>query len=137
MFGILVSSLTSPVFSRVVLALEERAHDLGYDVLVAQSLDYTVGIAMMNKQGRGVAQPIDLLGQRLHVDQRPARPDEHALALLREAFEAPAAAHEGHAELGLQRADRRGQRGLGDVARAGRGAEVTLAIERREVLELP
>ncbi len=39
MFGILVSSLTSPVFSRVVLALEERAHDIGYDVMVAQSLD--------------------------------------------------------------------------------------------------
>jgi LacI family transcriptional regulator len=38
-FGILVSSLTSPVFSRVVLALEERAHDMGYDVMVAQSLD--------------------------------------------------------------------------------------------------
>src|SRR6267378_552141 len=39
LFGIIVSSLTSPIFSRVVLALEERAYELGFDVLVAQSLD--------------------------------------------------------------------------------------------------
>lgn len=39
LLGVLVSSLTSPVFSRVVLAIEERAHDLGYDVVVGQSLD--------------------------------------------------------------------------------------------------
>jgi DNA-binding LacI/PurR family transcriptional regulator len=39
LFGIIVSSLTSPIFSRVVLALEERAYELGFDVLVAQTLD--------------------------------------------------------------------------------------------------
>src|SRR3954447_16636632 len=39
LFGILVSSLTSPIFSRVVLALEERAHEMGYEVMVAQTLD--------------------------------------------------------------------------------------------------
>jgi DNA-binding LacI/PurR family transcriptional regulator len=39
LFGILISSLTSPIFSRVVLALEERAYEMGYEVLVAQTLD--------------------------------------------------------------------------------------------------
>jgi DNA-binding LacI/PurR family transcriptional regulator len=39
LFGIVVSTFTSPIFSRVVLAIEERAHELGYDVLIAQSLD--------------------------------------------------------------------------------------------------
>ncbi|HSU53660.1 MAG TPA: LacI family DNA-binding transcriptional regulator [Candidatus Dormibacteraeota bacterium] len=39
LFGIVVSTLTSPIFSRVVLALEERAYELGYDVLVGQTLD--------------------------------------------------------------------------------------------------
>jgi len=39
LLGVIVSSFTSPVYSRVVLAIEERAFDLGYDVLVAQTLD--------------------------------------------------------------------------------------------------
>src|ERR1051326_207456 len=39
MFGLVVSSLTNPIFSRAVLAIEERAHQLGYDVLLAHSLD--------------------------------------------------------------------------------------------------
>ena len=39
LFGVLVSALSSPIFSRVVLAIEERAHEMGYEVLVAQSLD--------------------------------------------------------------------------------------------------
>src|SRR5215831_5273401 len=39
MFGLVVSSLTNPIFSRVVLAIEERAHQLGYDVLLAHSLN--------------------------------------------------------------------------------------------------
>src|SRR3954447_12557451 len=39
LLGIVVSSLTSPIFSRVVLAIQERAYESGYDVLVAQSLD--------------------------------------------------------------------------------------------------
>jgi LacI family transcriptional regulator len=34
-----ISSLTSPVLSRVALAIEERAQELGYDVLIAQTLD--------------------------------------------------------------------------------------------------
>ena len=39
LFGLAVSSLTNPIFSRVVLAIEERAYELGYDVLLAHSLD--------------------------------------------------------------------------------------------------
>jgi LacI family transcriptional regulator len=39
LFGVVVSTFTSPIFSRVVLAIEERAYELGYDVLIAQSLD--------------------------------------------------------------------------------------------------
>src|SRR5438034_258587 len=39
LFGVVVSSLTSPIFSRVVLAIEERAYEMGYDVVVAQTLD--------------------------------------------------------------------------------------------------
>jgi len=39
LFGVLVSALSSPIFSRVVLAIEERAHEMGYEVLVAQTLD--------------------------------------------------------------------------------------------------
>ncbi len=39
LFGLAVSSLTNPIFSRVVLAIEERAYELGYDVLLAHSLN--------------------------------------------------------------------------------------------------
>ena len=39
LFGVVVSSFTSPIFSRVILAIEERAYELGYDVLIAQTLD--------------------------------------------------------------------------------------------------
>src|SRR6266478_6318796 len=39
LFGVVVSALSSPIFSRVVLAIEERAHALGYEVLIAQTLD--------------------------------------------------------------------------------------------------
>src|ERR1044071_564746 len=38
-FGLAVSSLTDPIFSRLVLAIEERAYELGYDVLLAHSLN--------------------------------------------------------------------------------------------------
>src|SRR5437879_2920081 len=39
LFGLAVSSLTNPIFSRVVLAIEERAYELGYDVLLAHTLN--------------------------------------------------------------------------------------------------
>ena len=39
LFGLVVSSMTNPIYSRVVLALEERAYAMGYDVLLAHSLN--------------------------------------------------------------------------------------------------
>jgi len=39
LFGVVVSAVTNPVYSRMVLALEERARDLGYDVLLAHTLN--------------------------------------------------------------------------------------------------
>lgn len=37
LFGLLIPSTTNPLFARIVLAIEERAHELGYDVLLAHS----------------------------------------------------------------------------------------------------
>ena len=39
LFGLVLSSLTNPIYSRVVLAIEEGAHTLGYDVLLAHTLN--------------------------------------------------------------------------------------------------
>lgn len=37
LFGLAISSLANPIFSRVVLAIEEHAYELGYDILLAQT----------------------------------------------------------------------------------------------------
>src|SRR5438876_7787125 len=39
LFGLAVSSLTNPIYSRMVLAIEERAYTLGYEILFAQTLN--------------------------------------------------------------------------------------------------
>jgi len=39
LFGVAVSSLANPVVSRIVLAIEERSYEMGYDVMLAQSLN--------------------------------------------------------------------------------------------------
>jgi len=39
LFGVVVSSVATPILSRVVLAIEERAYESGYDILVAQTQD--------------------------------------------------------------------------------------------------
>lgn len=39
LFGLILPSLVNPFYARVVQAIEERAHELGYDLLVAQSLN--------------------------------------------------------------------------------------------------
>jgi len=39
LFGLVVPAMTDPVFSRVVLAIEEHAHELGYDILLAHTLN--------------------------------------------------------------------------------------------------
>ena len=39
LFGLAISSMTNPIYSRVVLAIEERASALGYDILLAHTLN--------------------------------------------------------------------------------------------------
>jgi LacI family transcriptional regulator len=39
LFAVAVSSLTNPVYSRVVLALEQRAYEMGYELLLAHTLN--------------------------------------------------------------------------------------------------
>ena len=39
LFGLVVSSMTNPIYARVVLAIEERAYELGYDVVLAHTLN--------------------------------------------------------------------------------------------------
>jgi LacI family transcriptional regulator len=38
-FGVVIPSITNPVYARIIFAIEERAHELGYDVLLAHSLN--------------------------------------------------------------------------------------------------
>jgi len=37
LLGLVVSSLTNPIFARIVLAIEERAHELGYELILAHT----------------------------------------------------------------------------------------------------
>jgi LacI family transcriptional regulator len=39
LLGLIVSSAANPIFSRAILAIEERAHELGYDLILAHSLN--------------------------------------------------------------------------------------------------
>src|SRR5215468_406460 len=39
LFGLAISSMTNPIFSRVVLAIGERAYEMGYDVMLAHTLN--------------------------------------------------------------------------------------------------
>ncbi len=39
LFGLVISAVTNPVFARVMMAIEERAHELGYGILFGQSLN--------------------------------------------------------------------------------------------------
>jgi LacI family transcriptional regulator len=39
LFGLVISATTNPIFARTVYAIEERAYELGYDVLLAQTLN--------------------------------------------------------------------------------------------------
>ncbi|MEK7708103.1 MAG: LacI family DNA-binding transcriptional regulator [Verrucomicrobiota bacterium] len=38
-FGVVISSITDPIFTRVVHAIEERAHEAGYDIFIAHTLN--------------------------------------------------------------------------------------------------
>ncbi len=37
LFGLIISASTNPIFARMMFAIEERAHELGYDLLLAHS----------------------------------------------------------------------------------------------------
>lgn len=39
LFGLVISATTNPIFSRVVMAIEEQAYELGYDVILAHSMN--------------------------------------------------------------------------------------------------
>src|SRR5262245_24181549 len=39
LFGLVIPSLANPIFSRIILAIQERAYELGYDVLLAYTLN--------------------------------------------------------------------------------------------------
>ncbi len=39
LMGVIVSTINNPVVSRVLLAIEERAHELGYEIILAQTLN--------------------------------------------------------------------------------------------------
>jgi DNA-binding LacI/PurR family transcriptional regulator len=39
LFGLVIPATTNPIYARMVFAIEERAHELGYDVLIAQTLN--------------------------------------------------------------------------------------------------
>jgi LacI family transcriptional regulator len=39
LFGLVFSSLANPIYTPIVVAIEERAHELGYDVLLAHTLN--------------------------------------------------------------------------------------------------
>jgi LacI family transcriptional regulator len=39
LFGLVISAATNPIYARVVMAIEERAHEMGYDLITAHSLN--------------------------------------------------------------------------------------------------
>src|SRR5215510_14568497 len=39
LFGLVITATTDPIFSRMVLAIEQRAHELGYDILLVHTLN--------------------------------------------------------------------------------------------------
>jgi DNA-binding LacI/PurR family transcriptional regulator len=39
MFGLVIPTSTDPIFARIVYAIEERAHELGYDILLTHTLN--------------------------------------------------------------------------------------------------
>ena len=39
MFGLVIPSITDPIFGRITFALEERAHEMGYDIMLAHTLN--------------------------------------------------------------------------------------------------
>ena len=75
LFGLLIPATTNPVYARMVMAVEERAHELGYDILFAHSL---------NKPEREEQCLRRFLSHRpLHCRSPPSSPDSARGGLLR------------------------------------------------------
>ena len=77
-----------------------------------------------------------LLPEAVEVRERALRPDDDALALRRQALEVAPAPHQRDAELALEAPDARREGRLRDVAGRRGAAEMALAVEGRQVLEL-
>jgi len=41
LFGLVISTMTNPIFARILLAIEDRVHELGYDLIVSHTLNQT------------------------------------------------------------------------------------------------
>jgi DNA-binding LacI/PurR family transcriptional regulator len=39
LFGLVIPTMTNPIFARMLFAIEDRAHELGYEILLAQTLN--------------------------------------------------------------------------------------------------
>src|SRR5258706_16150868 len=39
LFGLVIPAATNPIYARVVMAIEEQAHGLGYEIILAHSLN--------------------------------------------------------------------------------------------------
>src|SRR5581483_2932487 len=39
LFGLVISAMTNPIFARVVMAIEERAFEMGYELILSHSLN--------------------------------------------------------------------------------------------------
>src|SRR6185436_4788488 len=39
LFGLVISAATNPIYARMLMAIEEHAHEIGYDLIVAHSLN--------------------------------------------------------------------------------------------------
>ena len=39
LFGLIISAATNPIYARIMMAIEERAHEMGYDLMFAHSLN--------------------------------------------------------------------------------------------------
>jgi LacI family transcriptional regulator len=39
LFGLVISTMTNPIFARILLAIEERVHAMGYDLIVSHTLN--------------------------------------------------------------------------------------------------
>ena len=38
-FGLIISALSNPMYTRTFMAIEEQAHEMGYEIIVAQTLN--------------------------------------------------------------------------------------------------